>query len=106
MTITVPQPIVDCVESLHRLNPKLGRVVLWLDETMQYGENWLPTLNIEGDDGFYRFPDMVRDEVAGFFGSNYQQARDLVDEVNLALGADAETVFDIVGGIMGRCRPW
>jgi hypothetical protein len=97
----MPDAIEDCVTALSQMNGD-KRVVLYLDATMSYGENWLPTLNVEGDDGFYRFPDMVRDEVARFFGPDYSAAKRGADFANRALGVDPAEALDIVAAIMFR----
>lgn len=93
------EEVLLCARTLSQMND--GKtVVLHLDASMKFGENWLPTLNIEGDTGFYRFPDGFRREIAGFFGPDYQVARGRVDEANETLGVDPDRARDIVVGII------
>lgn len=95
----IPQELLDAVAALSEANSG-ARVVLYLDPTMQHGENHLPTLNVEGDDGYYRVPDFYRPHVARFFGPDYQRAKKLVDEVNEHLGVPAGEAREIIIGVM------
>lgn len=97
----MPDEIRICMQALSQMNDG-RRVVLYLDVTMQHGENWLPTMNVEGDDGFYRFPDMARGAVARFFGMDYAAAKQAVDSVNKALGIEPAEALDIVAAIIFR----
>lgn len=99
--MNLPWDLTTSVEALSEHND--GRVVvLYLDETMQHGENWLPTMNVDGDDGFYRFPTMARSTVATFFGSDYRAAKDLVVVVNKQLGVSPEKAREVMLGILRR----
>lgn len=94
----VPQDLLDSIDTLVRRDG--ARVVLYVDPTMLHGDNYLPTLNIEGDNGFYRIPEQFRSEVSRFFGPDYQAAKRLVDEVNEHLGVPADEAREIVIGVM------
>ncbi len=95
----IPEQLLDAVNVLREANGG-ARVVLYVDPTMLHGENFLPTLNVEGDDGFYRVPDFYRPHVARFFGPDYRSAKQLVDEVNEFLGVPAGEAREIVIGVM------
>lgn len=101
MTVTVPTAIQDTIAMLSTINGGAD-VALYLDETMKDGANWLPTLNVRGDDGYYRFPDACRTQAAAFFGPDYQAAKALVRKVNELRGLTPENVRDIIAGILGR----
>lgn len=90
----IPGEIMACVRSLSIGNDG-KRVVLYLEASMQHGENFLPVLNIEGDTGYYLFPKAARSVVGAFFGLNYAVARERVNRVNTALGIDPEEAIDI-----------
>ncbi len=98
--IEVPQELRDSIDTLARRDK--ARVVLYVDPTMQHGENFLPTLNVEGDDGYYRVPEQFRAAVAQFFGPDYRVAKRRVDEVNETLGVPRDEAREIVIGVMFR----
>jgi hypothetical protein len=97
------------MDSLSRMNDD-SRVVLHLDETMVHvpgdtREIWyLPVMNIEGDDGFYRFPEGIRDQVAWFFGQTIEGARAAVEAINLERGFTPDQARKVVLDIMVRSR--
>jgi hypothetical protein len=95
----IPEQLLNAVNVLREANNG-ARVVLYLDPTMQHGENYLPTLNVEGDDGYFRVPDFYRPHMARFFGPDYRAAKRLVDEVNEYLGVPADEALEIVIGVM------
>jgi len=105
MNEQIPVELLTAVGLLSQFNGD-NRVVLHVDPTMLYGENYLPVMNVEGDNGFYRFPESARREVAAFFGPAYTKAQVRVDQVNEHLGVSTVDARMIVLGIMGRGRAW
>lgn len=97
----IPVEIQDTVALLSTMHTGAD-VALYLDESMTEGGNYVPTLNVRGDNGFYRFPDAVRTRVAAHFGPNYRIAKARVDEANAARGITPEAARDIVLPMMPR----
>jgi len=85
-------------------------VVLHLDESMIHVPGdprdiwYLPVMNIEGDDGFYRFPEGIRDQISWFFGQEIAGARAAVDRVNQERGFTPKQARRITLDIMVRNR--
>jgi hypothetical protein len=101
----IPDTLLGSARQLSQMNDG-ARVVLYVDPTMQLGENYLPVLNVEGDDGFYRFPLAFRSEATAFFGADYIEAKARVALVNRRLGVSPQDALGIVADIMGRSRAW
>lgn len=85
------------------------RVVLWVDEAMIHvnldgDHQFLPVMNIEGDNGYYRFPDSIRDQVSGYFGALIGPARERVAEMNTERGIAPAEARRIVMDTMVRGR--
>ncbi len=105
-TVVIPGEIKLCATSLSGYNDD-KRVVLYLDAVMRHGEDFLPALVVEGDTGFYRFPDYYRSVVARFFGMDYSTAKQRVDEVNaMMLGVDPSEALSIAHATVFRSASW
>jgi len=79
------------------------RVALYVDMAMVDGPTgcFLPVMNVEGDDGVYApFPPQLQEQIAMFFGPGYEEADELVAELNAENGIDKDAARDIVMSTM------
>jgi hypothetical protein len=96
------------MSTLSRMNG--GRpVVLHLDASMIHTQEngrqrYLPVLTIEGDEGYYRFPEGMRDQVSDHFGALIEPARVQVEAINRKKGYSPKRVREIVGAAITRSR--
>jgi hypothetical protein len=96
------------MDTLSRMNGD-RRVVLYLDASMIHAkmdgyQRYLPVMNLEGDDGYYRFPEGIRDQVSDHFGALIEPARAQVAEMNRANGFTEREVLEIVTSTMARSQ--
>lgn len=79
------------------------RVALYVDQSMVDGPTgcFLPVMNVEGDDGVYApFPPGLQGQIAMYFGPGYDEADELVAELNAENGIDKDNARDIVMSTM------
>jgi hypothetical protein len=100
--------IRETMQTLSRMNGN-RRVVLRVDDSMIHttdegDQRYLPVMNVEGDTGFYRIPETIRDEVSGYFGALIAPARQIVEEINVENGIDPREARQIVLDTIVRGR--
>lgn len=84
-------------------------VVLYLDEEMQVvtdsGQScYLPVIAVAGTDGYAEFLAAYRRQVAAWFGDDFEQAQNRLEEINLEFGYGPQRALDLVSEGMRRAK--